>query len=89
MTRTIDTIDRAHAHTAAWLHEVRNELLASLERGLERAEVVSSNVIQRARKGIKHVDVVSANAVNRAQGVVGQAIEKARLARATPPHLPS
>ena len=89
VTRTIDAVDRAHARTAARLHEVRNQVLASLERGIDRAEKVSTTVITRARTSIKRADQVSADAVNRAQGVVGQAIEKARLARATPAHLPS
>jgi len=89
VTRTLDVVDRAHARTAARLHEVRNELLSTLERGVDRAEQVSATVIKRARKSIKRVDQVSADAVNRAQGAVGFAIEKARLARATPTHLAS
>jgi hypothetical protein len=89
VTRTLDTVDRAHARIAARLHEVRNDLLASLERGLDRAEAASASAIKRARKSLRRVDKVSANAVNRAQGVVGQVIEKARLARTTPAHLAS
>jgi hypothetical protein len=88
-TRTIDAVDRAHARAAARLHAVRNELLATIERGIDRAEQVSSSVIKRARTSVKRVDKVSADAVNRAQGVVGHAIEKARLARATPAHVAS
>ena len=89
VTRTLDAVDRAHARGAARLHEVRNDLLSTLERGIDRAEQVSASVIKRARTSIKRVDKVSADAVNRAQGAVGQAIEKARLARATPAHLAS
>ena len=87
VTRTIDAVDRAHARTAARLHEVRNELLGTIERGIERAEKLGANVIKRARKSVKRVDKVSANVVNRAQGAVGQVIEKARLARSTPEHV--
>ena len=89
VTRTIDAVDRAHARTAARLHEVRNQVLATLERGIDRAEEVGASVITRARTSIKRVDKVSADAVNRAQGVVGHALEKARHARATPANLPS
>jgi hypothetical protein len=89
VTRTIDAVDRAHARTAARLHEVRNEVVATLERGIDRAEQVSSNVVERARKSIKRIDKVSADAVNRTQGVVGHAIEKARHARTTRAHLAS
>jgi hypothetical protein len=89
VTRTIEAVDRAHARAAARLHEVRNELLATVARGIDRAEEVSSTVITRARKTVKRVDKVSADAVNRAQGVVGQVIDRARLARATPAHLAS
>lgn len=89
VTRTLDVVDRAHARTAARLHEVRNQVLASLERGLDRAEQIGSSAVTRARKSIKRVDKVSADAVNRAQGAVGHAIERARLGRATPAHLPS
>ena len=88
-TRTIDAVDRAHARAAARLHEVRNELLATLERGIDRAEKVGSSAIKHARASVKRADKVSADAINRAQGVVGQAIEKARLARTTPAHLAS
>jgi hypothetical protein len=89
VTRTIDAVDRAHARVAARLHAVRNELLATLERGIDRAEQVGSIAIKRARARIKQLDKVSANAVNRAQGAVGQAIEKARHARTAPAHLAS
>lgn len=89
VTRTIDAVDRAHARIAARLHEVRNDLLAALERGIDRAEVLSTAAIKRARKSIKRVDKVSANAVNRAQGAVGHAIEKARVARTMPAHVAS
>lgn len=89
VTRTIDAVDRAHARAAARLHEVRNQVLATLERGIDRAEVVSASAIKHARKSIKRADKTSADVVNRAQGAVGQALEKARLARATPATLPS
>lgn len=82
VTRTIDSVDRAHARAAARLHDARNGVVAKLERGLDRAEELSAAMIKRARASIKRADEVGARAVNRAQGVVGQAIEKARLARA-------
>jgi hypothetical protein len=89
VTRTLDAVDRAHARAATRLHEVRNGVLAAVERGLDRAEKLSATAITRARKSIKRADEVSANAVNRAQGAVGQAIEKARLSRSTPAYLAS
>lgn len=89
VTRAIDAVDRGHARAAARLHAVRNDLLATLERGIDRAEKVSTTAIERARSSIKRVDKVSADAVNRTQGLVGHAIEKARLARTRPAHLAS
>lgn len=83
-TRAIDAVDRTHARIAMRLHDVRNEVLDSVKRGIDRAEAVSARVLQRARAGVDRVDHVSADAVNRAQGAVGHAIERARLARATP-----
>lgn len=88
-TRAIDAVDRSHARLAARLHDLRNELLESIKRGIVRAEVLSARVIERARESVNRVDHVSADAVNRAQGAVGHAIEKARLARATPIHVVS
>ncbi|MDB4960502.1 MAG: hypothetical protein JWP01_501 [Myxococcales bacterium] len=82
-TRMLDAVDRAHARAAAVLHNVRNSLLTALERKIDGAEHLASSAIERARHGVKHADHVSADVVNRAQGVVGQAIEKARLARAS------
>lgn len=86
--RTLDAVDRAHARAATRLHDVRNDVLAALERSLDRAEAMSAKAIKRAREGIKRADHASADAVNRAQGVVGQAIERARLAR-TPAYIAS
>jgi len=77
LTRSLDAIDRGHARTAMRIHDLRNDLLATLERGIDRLELV----LKSARKGIKRIDVVSADAVNRAQGAVGMAIEKARISR--------
>lgn len=87
--RTIDAVDRAHAHLAMRLHDVRNQALDSVKRGIDRAEVLSARVIERARDGLSRFDHRSADAINRAQGAVGHAIEKARLARATPVHVVS
>ncbi len=69
------------------LHGARNELRSRFEHGLDRLEQLTSTTIDRARKSVQRVDVASADVVNRAQGVVGQAIEKARLARTKPEHL--
>ena len=88
-TRAIDAVDRSHARIALRLHDLRNEVLASCKRGIDRAEAISALVIARARKGVERADHASADAVNRAQGVVGRAIEQARLARATPVHVVS
>ncbi len=85
VTRGLDVIDRAHARTAMRVHDVRNDILTTLERGIDRLEAVLAS----ARKGIKRVDAASADAVNHAQGLVGKAIEKARLARSTPAHVAS
>jgi hypothetical protein len=81
VSRAIDAVDRAHARAAMWLHERRNKLRARLERGIARAEDVTSTALQRAHRGVERFDVASADAVNRAQGVVGQTIEKARHRR--------
>jgi hypothetical protein len=89
VTRTLDAIDRAHAGAGVRLHEVRNQLLTALERGLDHAEKLSAHLIKNARKSIKRVDQVSADAVNRAQGAVGHAIEKARVSRTTPEFIAS
>ncbi len=89
LTRALDAVDRGHARTAMRLHELRNDLLGALERGIHRLELVGSGAIKRARTGVKRADEVSANVVNRAQGAVGQVIEKARLARTTPEHVAS
>ena len=89
VTRTLDAVDRAHARAATILHNARNDLRATVERGLDRAEQLTTTAFERARQRVKRADVVSADVVNRAQGVVGHAIEKARVARAKPEHLPS
>ena len=87
VTRTLDAVDRAHARAAMLLHDVRNDVRSTVERGIDRAEELTTSVFDRARRSIQKVDVVSADVVNRAQGVVGQAIEKARLARSKPEHV--
>ncbi len=87
LTRVLDSVDRGHAKAAAMIHGARNTLHATLERSLDRAELMSTSMIGGARKRLQRIDVVSADAVNRAQGVVGQAIEKARLARSKPEHV--
>lgn len=89
MTRTLDVVDRVHARTTARLHDARNGLRSTIEPGIDRAEKLANAAIDRARQSIDRVDHVSADVVNRAQGVVGQAIEKARLARSKPEHLAS
>ncbi|MDQ3370160.1 MAG: hypothetical protein M3680_32480 [Myxococcota bacterium] len=81
VARTLDAVDRAHARAAMVLHTVRNDVRTKIERSLERAELVTTKVFERARKGVERADHVSADAVNRAQGVVGHAIEKARVTR--------
>jgi hypothetical protein len=86
ITRTLDVVDRSHARLAMRLHDVRNDVLDSVKRGIERAEAISAQLIARARAGVDRADHVSADAVNRAQGAVGRAIERARVARATPAH---
>ncbi|HET9627253.1 MAG TPA: hypothetical protein VFP84_38095 [Kofleriaceae bacterium] len=83
-TRAIDAVDRTHARIAMRLHDIRNDVLDSVKHGIDRAETITTNLFKRARTGVDRVDHVSADAVNRAQGAVGQAIERARLARATP-----
>lgn len=89
LTRTLDAIDRGHARSAMRIHDLRNDVLAMLERGIDRLETAGANAIKRARTSIKRADQVSADAVNRAQGAVGHAIERARLSRSTPAHLAS
>lgn len=86
-TRAIDAVDRSHARIAMRLHDVRNDVLASVRRSIEHAEAITARAIERARAGVDRADHLSADAVNRAQGAVGRAIEKARLARATPAHV--
>lgn len=81
--RAIDAVDRAHARAATKIHNVRSELLSSLDRRLERAEQLAMSAIERARMGVKRVDVASADVVNRTQGVVGRALDKARQSRAS------
>ncbi|MBA3458613.1 MAG: hypothetical protein H0T46_01525 [Deltaproteobacteria bacterium] len=89
VTRAIDAIDRAHARTATHLHDRRSSLMTKLEAALDRAEEMMTSAFERARKSMKKIDVVSADAVNRTQGLVGQALERARLARSKPGHLAS
>jgi hypothetical protein len=83
MTRALDAVDRAHARAATVLHNVRHVLLTAIERRIDSAEHLATSAIERARHGVHRADTVSADVVNRAQGVVGQAIEKARLIRAS------
>lgn len=89
VTRALDAVDRAHARAASKLHGARNDLRSTLEHGIERAEHLANTAFQRARQSVERVDVVSADVVNRAQGVVGQAIEKARETRAKRVHAAS
>ncbi len=89
LTRALDAVDRAHAKAATVLHQVRNDLLQRLANSIERAELKTTTVFERARNGVHKVDTVSADVVNRAQGVVGQAIEKARVARSHRIHVVS
>jgi hypothetical protein len=79
--RALDAIDRAHARAATKIHNVRHDLMTSLERRIERAEQLALTAIERARQGVKRVDAASADAVNRTQGVVGRALDKARTSR--------
>lgn len=89
LTRALDAIDRAHAKAATVLHNVRNDLLHRLADRIERAERLTTSAFERARNGVHKVDTVSADVVNRAQGVVGHAIEKARVVRSNRPHVVS
>ncbi len=89
LTRALDAVDRAHAKAATVLHDVRNDLLQRLANSIERAELVTTSAFERARNGVHKVDIVSADVVNKAQGVVGQAIEKARIARSHRLHVVS
>ncbi len=89
MTRALDAVDRAHARAATVLHNVRNDLLHRLADRIERAELRTNSAFERARNGVHKVDEVSADVVNRAQGVVGQAIEKARVIRSQRQHVVS
>jgi t-SNARE complex subunit (syntaxin) len=89
VTRTLDAVDRAHARTATKLHDGRNAVIKRLETTVDRLETVMTQVFERARKGLQRVDAVSADFVNRSQGAVGQAIERARLARTSPDHVAS
>jgi hypothetical protein len=89
VTRALDAVDRAHARAATVLHGVRNKVLSAVEHGIDRVDQLASSAFQRARRGVQRVDVVSADVVNRAQGVVGQAIEKARLTRSQREHVMS
>lgn len=81
VTRTLDVVDRGHARAAMKLHDVRNDLRATLEKGLDKVEQLVTGAVQRARDGLKVADARSADAVNRAQGLVGTAIERARHVR--------
>src|SRR5689334_12364680 len=89
MTRTLDAVDRAHARTATRLHDGRNAVIARLERAVDKVEEVVTGIVERARKGIQRLDTVGADLVNRSQGAVGQAIERARLARTSRDHVAS
>lgn len=89
VTRALDAVDRAHARAATVLHDVRNDLLHRLVDRIERAELRTLSVFERARNGVDKVDAVSADVVNRAQGVVGHAIEKARVIRSNRLHVVS
>jgi hypothetical protein len=89
VTRVLDTVDRAHAKAAMKLHGARSSVRTTLEHALDRTEQLMTTGIGRARKSLQRADVVSADLVNRAQGVVGQTIEKARVARSRPEHLAS
>jgi len=89
LTRALDAVDRAHARAATVLHDVRNELLTRSAHAIDRVEQLTTTACERARVGIERADVVSADVVNRAQGVVGQAIEKARTSRSEQAHVVS
>lgn len=89
VTRALDAVDRAHARAATILHNVRNDLLHRLADRIEHAELVANSAFERARNGVHKVDTVSADVVNRAQGVVGHAIEKARVIRSNRLHVVS
>ena len=89
LTRALDAVDRAHAKAATVLHNARNDVLQRLSNSIERAELLTTSAFERARNGVHKADTVSADAVNRAQGVVGQAIEKARVARSQRLHVVS
>jgi hypothetical protein len=83
VTRTLDAVDRTHAAVAMRVHGLRNNMRATVESGLDKAEAA----IARARELLVRADERSADAVNRAQGVVGQAIERLRHSRMSPEHL--
>src|SRR3954463_16393314 len=87
VTRTLDAVDRAHARTATRLHDGRNALIGRLERTVDRVEGLVTQALEGARKGIQRLDTIGADLVNRSQGAVGQAIERARLARTNPEHV--
>ncbi len=89
LTRALDAVDRMHAKAATVLHDIRNDLVHRLADRIERAELLTTSAFERARNGVHKVDAVSADVVNRAQGVVGQAIEKARVARSSRVHVVS
>lgn len=86
VTRTLDVADRAHARAAMMLHNARNDLRTTLERGIERVEQLATTACQRARARVQRADHASADAVNRAQGAVGSAIERARQVRSRREH---
>lgn len=87
VTRALDAVDRAHARAASKLHGARITVLSAVEHGIDRLENALFGAIERARVGVHKADAASADAVNRAQGVVGQAIEKARETRSHREHI--
>ena len=85
LTSALDSVDRGHARAASSVHTIRNQVRETLEHGLDRVEAL----VATARKRLTRADAATADAIIRAQGAVGQAIERARLARTTPQHLAS
>lgn len=84
VTRALDSVDRGHARAAASIHTLRNSVRDALTSGLDRIEAVSTKLIKTARKRLTSADTATADAIIRAQGVVGHAIERARLSRSEP-----
>ena len=89
VTRALDSVDRGHARAADTIHTLRNTVRETLERGLDRLEAATTSAIKVARKRLTTADKTTADAIIRAQGVVGQAIERARISRSEPQHLAS